>query len=540
METTGIVLTTLLAVVLSGFLARVSRMPAPLVQIALGAAIFYSGLAAVVLEPQVFFLLFLPPLLFLDGWRLPKDDLLRDAPTVLKLALGLVVFTVLGMGFFIHWLVPSMPLAVSFALAAIMSPTDPIAVSAIAGRAKIPLRLLHILQGEALLNDASGLICMRFAIAAALTGEFSPAHALQSFLWMAIGGLAIGAVATWVLVTFTSRALVRSGEDGSGQILSTLLIPFGVYLLAERLRASGILAAVAAGVTMSFTHPSHWRAATRLSRTAVWDTVQFAANGSIFVLLGEQIPALLATALPGNASAQPAWWPALDVLVIVIALAVLRFAWVWTSLQMSLLRARRLGVACVPTSWRMVLAISIAGVRGAVTLAGVLTLPLTMSDGTPFPSRELAVLLAAGVTLLSLVFATLGLPRVLHGLDLPAERPDVDAQSRARTAGAEAAILAIESAQLSLADDDPRLARHAGVSKRLVDMYQQRIGRWAGGDAAAEFRVEDDDIEHQLRRVGLRAERVEILRSRHRHGVGDLALRELVRELDLQETRYGG
>jgi len=194
----------------------------------------------------------------------------------------------------------------------------------------------------------------------------------------------------------------------------------------------------------------------------------------------------------------------------------------------------------VTTSWRLVLAISLAGVRGAVTLAGVLTLPLAMNDGTPFPARDLAVLLAAGVIILSLVMATVGLPHVLRGLDLPKEILHSQTENRARTAGAEAAILAIEKAQLAMADDHPDLAHHADVSKRIVDMYQQRIGRYAGGDADAAVRGEDDDIERQLRLVGLGAERTEILRTSHRHGVGDLALRAIVRELDLQEARYGG
>ena len=310
METTVIVLISLFAVMISGFLARATRVPVPLVQIALGALIYYSSLTSVVLNPEVFFLLFLPPLLFLDGWRIPKDSLFRDASTILKLALGLVVFTVLGMGLFIHWLIPSLPLAVSFALAAVISPTDPIAVSAIAARTPVPKRLLHILQGESLLNDASGLVCMRFAVAAALTGSFSLSSAVISFLWVALGGLVIGAAGTWLVARITSWVSERFDEDGSSQILITLLLPFGVYLLAERLHYSGILAAVAAGVTMSFMDIWQWRAATRLRRTAVWDTVQFVANGSIFVLLGEQIPALLAAA-PQTILAtqhQNPWW----------------------------------------------------------------------------------------------------------------------------------------------------------------------------------------------------------------------------------------
>ena len=169
METISSALILLLAVVVSGSIGRIIpfALPLPLVQIALGAAIASVATLRVELSPNIFFLLFLPPLLFLDGWRIPKEGLLRDKGTILELALGLVVFTVLGLGLLIHWMIPSMPLAVAFALAAIVSPTDPIAVSAIAARVPIPKRLMHILEGESLLNDASGLVCMRFAVAAA-------------------------------------------------------------------------------------------------------------------------------------------------------------------------------------------------------------------------------------------------------------------------------------------------------------------------------------------------------------------------------------
>ncbi len=160
------ILFLLLAVVVSAPLARLVRTPLPLVQIVLGAVIAVSAIPTVDLKPSIFFLLFLPPLLFLDGWRIPKDDLFRDGAVILELALGLVVFTVIGVGLLIHWLIPAMPLAVAFALAAVLSPTDPIAVSAIASRAPIPKRLMHILEGESLLNDASGLVCMRFAVSA--------------------------------------------------------------------------------------------------------------------------------------------------------------------------------------------------------------------------------------------------------------------------------------------------------------------------------------------------------------------------------------
>jgi CPA1 family monovalent cation:H+ antiporter len=184
----------LLAVVVSGRLQRGLpwSVPLPIVQIALGALIALVAKAPVELDPDVFFLLFLPPLLFLDGWRIPKEGLFRDKDTILELAVGLVIFTVVGLGFLINWMIPAMPLPVAFALAAVVSPTDPVAVSALSSRAPVPKRLLHILEGESLLNDASGLVCMRFAVAATMTGLFSPLAALGTFLWLALGGIVIG------------------------------------------------------------------------------------------------------------------------------------------------------------------------------------------------------------------------------------------------------------------------------------------------------------------------------------------------------------
>ena len=177
MESATVVLAMLLAVLVSGVLGRLLPFPLPLIQIAIGVALQLGPLPSSTLEPELFFLIFLPPLLFLDGWRIPKRDLFRDWLTILALALGLVVLTVLGIGLLIHWMIPGVPLAIAFALAAVLSPTDPIAVSSVTAQAPVPRRLMHILEGEALLNDATGLVCLRFAIAAALTGSFSLSQA---------------------------------------------------------------------------------------------------------------------------------------------------------------------------------------------------------------------------------------------------------------------------------------------------------------------------------------------------------------------------
>lgn len=543
MENITVALVLLVAVVLSSTLARLSPVPVPvpLVQIALGAFVATFGNVGVVLEPHIFFLLFLPPLLFLDGWRIPKEGLLRDKGTILELALGLVIFTVLGVGLFINWMIPSMPIAVVFALAAIVSPTDPIAVSAIAARVPIPKRLMHILEGESLLNDASGLVCMQFAVAAALTGVFSLSAALGTFVWLAIGGVAIGVGVTWAVAKIKEVVSRRLGEETGSQILISLLIPFGAYLLAERLHCSGILAAVAAGITMSYAEQSGQALPiTRVRRTAVWDTVQFTLNGIIFVLLGEQLPSIVAGAakvVRDTGHHEPAWL-IVYVLAINAALALLRLLWVWISLRFTMFRAARTGKAFTKPGWRLIAATSLAGVRGAITLAGVLTLPLVMADGTAFPARDLAIFLAAGVIIVSLIAASIGLPVLLKGLELPPEPSHQRIEDHARIVAAEEAIKAIERAQHDMGEGRSDADLYTEIGAQLMELYRQRIdGRKKTGDEAAVVR-RADEIERVLRLAAIRAERGEFYRLARAHKLSDEMTRKLVRELDLQEARY--
>ncbi len=543
MESIGIALILLLAVVVSGTLARLSpvAIPLPLVQIALGAAIAGFTGSQVALEPHIFFLLFLPPLLFLDGWRIPKEGLFRDKGTILELALGLVVFTVIGVGFFIHWMIPSMPLAVAFALAAIVSPTDPIAVSAIAARVPIPKRLMHILEGESLLNDASGLVCMRFAVAAALTGAFSLTSAFGTFLWLSLGGIAIGVGVTWAVMKAKDTLSRKLGEEPGSQILISLLIPFGAYLLAEKLHCSGILAAVAAGVTMSYAEQSgQTLAVTRVRRSAVWDTVQFTLNGIIFVLFGEQLPNIVegAAQVVTETGHHDPIWLVVYVVAINLALALLRLLWVWVSLRFTLYRAARRGQAVVKPHWRLVVATSLAGVRGAITLAGILTLPLVMNDGTPFPARDLAIFLAAGVIIASLAAASIGLPFLLHNLELPPEPSHQREEDAARIAAAEAAIRMIERLQHELGEGLGDADLYADVGSRLMEIYRQRIdGRSKTGDEAEQAK-HLEEVERRLRLAAVRAERDEIYRLGRARKLTDDLVRKLVREADLMEARY--
>ncbi len=546
MDSIEIVLAMLLAVVASAYLVRVLpvSIPLPLVQIGLGALIaVYTG-HGVRMDPALFFLLFLPPLLFLDGWRIPKSGLFRDKAVILELALGLVIFTVVGAGFLIHWLIPAMPLPVAFALAAIISPTDPVAVSSIASRAPIPTRLMHILEGESLLNDASGLVCFRFAVAAALTGAFSITSASLTFLWLVAGGIGAGVLVT-LLVTSAQRWLSRHfGEPAGSPILVNLLLPFGAYLAAEHLHASGILAAVAAGVTMSYVELSGQAMAnTRIQRSAVWDTVQFALNGVMFVLLGEQLPDIMEGArvsLDQSGHLNP-WWLVLYAFSISFGLMVLRFVWVWTTLRITLYRKTRRGEAAPKPPVRLLLAMSLAGVRGAITLAGVMTLPLTLSDGAPFPARDLTIFLASTVILISLVAASVGLPRLLGGMRFPAEPAEQQEEDLARREAASAAIVAVEQAQVALMQKDDECDMYPEAAGRVIALYQHRLDTTGvdNGDDARRFR-KLDEAERALRLAALQAERRTVYRLARNEHISDEISRKLVREIDLVEARHKG
>ncbi|WP_274364746.1 Na+/H+ antiporter [Paenibacillus thermotolerans] len=377
-------------------------IPVPLIQIALGGALtFVFTDFQLHLEPELFFVLFIAPLLYNDGKHTPRSELWRLRAPIFLLAIGLVFATVLILGYIIHWMIPSIPLPVAFGLAAILSPTDPVAVSALAGRIHLPPRLMHLLEGEALMNDASGLVAFKFAIAAAVTGFFSLSQASVSFVVIFIGGLAVGAL-TALLITGLRSLLRRSGLDN--ETLHTLihvLTPFVLFLTAEELGLSGILAAVAGGVVHAVER-DHVR--TIISRTNemadhTWSILVFALNGLVFVLLGLQLPGAFRTVIesPAYNNVQVIGYA----VAIYILLIALRFLWVYAYSRFY--NKHRLGVSFEAMA-------SLAGVRGAVTLAGAFTIPLAVRSGAPFPERNLVIFLAAAVILLSLLAASVLLP----------------------------------------------------------------------------------------------------------------------------------
>ena len=392
-----------------------------------------------------------------------------------------------------------MPLAVAFALAAVLSPTDPIAVSAIAQRVPISRRTMRILEGESLLNDASGLVCFRLAVAALLTGTFSLSHATFEFGWLVTGCIGVGAGLTWLLCRLKNEVSRLMGEESGAQILISVL-------------------------TMNFVEASSPAPAiTRIRRNTFWDVIQFSANGVIFVLLGEQlhgIVAAAATTVTLTGHTHPAWLVAY-VLAISLGLAVLRSLWVYVSLRLTLFRSResrgkpgRIPVAAptgppVRLGARLVAVMTLAGVRGAVTLAAVMSLPLALPDGSAFPARDLAILLAMGVITVSLVAASIGLPLLLKGLTLPVD-PSLEAEEAlARVTAAHAAIAEIERLEEQRPDDHA----HAEVilaAARVIDSYRARIESRTGDHGEVELARRGEAFERELRVAGLMAERTEL------------------------------
>lgn len=544
MQTAYTVLILLMLVSVSRLVGRVIPLPLPLVQIAAGALLAWPTLGLhVALDPELFLFLFLPPLLFSDGWRMPKRELWRLRGPILTLAVGLVLFTVVGAGYFIHWLLPSIPLPVAFALAAVLSPTDAVAVSAISQN-RLPTPLMHMLQGEALMNDASGLVTFKFALVAALTGVFSLADASLTFVLVAVGGLAIGVALSWLVGRLRAWMIARGWDDPATHVVFMLLLPFAAYVLAERLGASGILSAVAAGMMQSWLDLLPRQTSTRLLNRSVWSLLEFAFNGLIFLLLGLQLPDIIKAVTSHEATLWPTlFYRCLDVIAIFLVLLVLRFIWVQSIWRLSGLLRRLRGkseLTLVPTA-RSCWLLTVGGVRGAVTLAGVMSVPLLMAPGQAFPERDLLIFIAAGVILLSLVAACIALPLLLRGIE---KSPDDKRRGEVRDAWkktAEAAIHALEAEEAADAAplDAAQAALAAELKARIMSEYRHQLEVFNDSAEAQALALQMDHLERKLRLKALRAQRLELYNLSRHHQIGDDVLREVLADLDMSEANLG-
>ncbi|MEK0315073.1 Na+/H+ antiporter [Cohnella sp. 56] len=473
-------------------------VPVPLMQIALGMIVAAAPAGLHMhLEPELFFVLFIAPLLYNDGKHVSRTELWKLRVPIILLAVGLVFATVFLIGYAIHWMIPSIPLPVAFGLAAILSPTDAVAVGSLAGRIRLPSSLMHLLEGEALMNDASGLVAFKFAIAAALTGSFSLAHASVSFLLIAIGGIGVGAV-TALLISGVRVWLRRSGlEDETMHMLVHLLTPFALYLIAEQLGVSGILAAVAGGVVHAIERDrmSSIKPLSHELSDNTWSVIVFILNGLVFVILGLQLPSVFKQVFDEpslNNGAVIAY-----AVVIFLMLLVLRFLWAYSFSR----GGRWIGkktASNVKIKFGMLAMTALSGVRGAVTLAGAFSIPLLLDNGAPFPERSLVIFLSAVVILLSLVAASVFLPLFAQqpAEDTAAERAAAERKGERLIMGA--AIRAVHAATTE--DNEAESASVISDYERWRSNPEEDMRRM-------QLRGKDDLEERELRLKAIEEER---------------------------------
>src|SRR6266487_1184186 len=381
MHQAEIIVLLLTAVGVLAVLAHKITLPYPIVLVLGGLALsFVPRLPAVNLNPDVVFYFILPAIIYpaalFTSWR----DFRRNLRPILLLAIGLVLVTTVTIAWIAHAIVPALPWAAAFALGAIVSPPDAIAATAIIRRLGVPHRIEAILEGESLVNDATALVALQFAVAALLTGRFSVAHATLEFIWVAAGGIAFG-----LLVGVAMRWVQRHLDDPPIQITISLLTPFVAYLPAERIHVSGVLATVAAGIFLGWHSPLIVTARYRLQAFAFWEMVVFLLNGFVFIVIGLQLPGIL-HALSGESLIGPI----VTAIIISGAVVLVRIIWVIPATYLPrLLGLANGGSARDPIPRRQQAAIvAWSGMRGVVSLAAAFALPLTLSDGKSFPGRN--------------------------------------------------------------------------------------------------------------------------------------------------------
>lgn len=494
---------------------RVGMPPSAALLVGGGALAFIPGIPPVSLDPELALVLFLPPLLMDGAYFTAFGRFRRHLPGIVSLAVGAVVFTTLVVGVVAHWLVPALPWPACFALGAIVSPPDAVAARAVLQRVRLPRRLQALLEGESLLNDATGLVLFRFAVAATLSGTFDAGAAAGSFALLALGGAAVGLAVgyAWVLV------LPRLGDDML-VVASSVLLCWAAYIAGEALHVSGVIATVAAGLVFGWYQHVVYSATMRLQGGAFWRTMVFLLEALVFILIGFSLRGLLERAGGVGAVLDTM---ALPIVGVVAAITLSRFAYVFAS-DILLLALRRIGVTRArPLGWRQAGVLGWAGMRGVVTLAVALTLPGAM------PGRDLMLVAASAVILLTVIVqgGTLGLLILRVGLvdrDPPAPMPLPEAEAAVARAKMAAAERVAHGPDGTL--DHPQ----------LLETYSTRAAATERYAADASAVMDGLRLHFDLILTVIAAGRAELLRL-HRGGlIEDEVLHDLERDLDLEET----
>ncbi len=510
------------------------RLPWPLpitYVVGAGVAALWTPFPRIELDPGFFFLCFVPPLLFADGWLMPLRDFWAAKRPIFTLATGLVVFTTLAVGLVAHWLVPGLPLAMAFALGAVVSPTDAVAVGAITQRLKVPPRLTAVLNGESLMNDATGLVAFKFALGAVAVGSFSLRAATLDFLLLALGGLALGLAVSWLIGKLRDLLLRVHGADALLETTISLLTPFAAYLAANALNLSSILAVVAAGLYAGWRDPLRMDALTRQTTWNVWQIVLFWLNGLAFVLLGLQLPGILESISATYSPGQLIWFT-----VAVSGTAMLtRLLWMCPGGYVPFLIFRHALRDEPRPPWTWLAVAGWAGMRGTITLAAALSIPVVLDDGSPFPGRDLVIFLSAGVIVVTLLLQGTTLEALICKLRVRPDDTQVREERLARIAAVEAGLKHLRGASYVTTT-----AEEAAALGEIISEYEHRLAELtADGETQASSRRRRDSA-RQHRLAALAAERAALDDLWSRNVITDEIHRPLQHLLDHEESLLNG
>ena len=511
-----LLLALMVAVAGLSVLARLVRVPYPILLVLGGLVLgFLPGMPPVELPPELVLVVFLPPLLYWAAFFSSPRDLLADARAISMVAVGLVLATMAAVAVVAHAAIDGLGWPAAFALGAIVSPTDPLAATAIGRRLGVPRRLITVLEGESLVNDASALVAYRLAVAA-VSGTFVAWQAGLQFVAGVAGGVAVGLVVGWLVAELRRRL-----DDPVVEIVISVVTGYAAYLPAELLHVSGVLAAVTAGLYLGWRAPALASASTRLLGFSFWEVLGYLANAVLFILVGLQLHPIL-SGLAGTAVAVLVG-QALLVSAVVIAV---RLAWVFSVPYLVRLLDRRASQRARRVGARERLVLGWSGMRGAVSLAAALALPLD------FPMRNLILFLTFAVILATLVVQGLTLPTLIRRLRFPDDGAEQREELRARLAATHAALDRLD--ELALADwtrDDTVQRLHSMFEFRRRRL-KERARIWEDDGA------EDRSLAYQrLLRELLVAQRQAIVGLRNQGQISNDVMHRIERELDLEDTR---
>ncbi len=522
-QTLELVLLLLVVVLTLTTLARTLLVPYPIMLVLGGLALsVLPGLPVVALDPDLVFLVFLPPILWAAAYFTSLRDFRANLRPISLLAVGLVAATTAAVAAVARWLIPGMAWPEALVLGAIVSPPDAVAATAIGRRLGIPRRIVVILEGESLVNDATALVLYRAAVMATVTGAFALTDALTLFVVASVGGVLVGLV-----VAYLARRILAVVDDPFGSVLVSLLAPYVAWTVAERIHVSAVLACVAGGLYIRQYWSEIVAPTTRVQARAVWDVFVFALNGAIFILIGLQLASLRPEVGPGEL--RPLLWQGAAISAVAIAVRL-----VWVPLSAILPRLlwpplRRRD----PMPWRSeIFLIGWIGMRGIVSLAAALALPLRTVGGGPFPFREEIILLTFGVILVTLVLQGFSLAPLLRRLCIRQDDTLAEEEDLARNEAARAAFARLDTA----AGEEWALPKQVA---QLRTRYQQRLARASTIDGAAAGSPEDAAAYRRLRHETLSAERRRLIALRDRGEISDEVLHRLEWELDVEAVRIG-